>query len=52
MLVSFLQEKKQEEENMVDMGFDEDGEDDDLDPIRGDDEIGNGDEEYMDTEEE
>ncbi len=30
MLVSFLQEKKQEEENMVDMGFDEDGEEDEL----------------------
>lgn len=53
MLVSFLQEKKQEEENMVEMGFDEDGEDDDLNPIIGDDEIGNGDEgEYIDTEEE
>jgi hypothetical protein len=30
MLVSFLQEKKQEEENMVEMGFDEDGEEDDM----------------------
>ena len=30
MLVSFFQKKKQEEQNMVDMGFDEDGEEDDL----------------------
>lgn len=53
MLVSFLQEKKQEEENMVEMGFDEDGEEDDLNPTIEDDEIGNGrEEEYMDTEEE
>jgi len=53
MLVSFFQEKKQEEQNMVEMGFDEDGEEDDLNPIIEDDEIGNGrEEEYVDTEEE
>lgn len=53
MLVSFFQEKKQEEENMVEMGFDEDGEDDDLNPIIGDDEDQNsGREEYIDPDEE
>lgn len=42
MLVTFLQDRKREEENMVEMWFDEDGEDDDLRPNRDEiDEIGN-----------
>jgi hypothetical protein len=33
-LIAFLEQKKEESENMVEMGFDEDGEDDDLVPSR------------------
>lgn len=52
-IISFLETKKDESKNMVEMGFDEDGEDDDLTPIEDPDEIGNGrEEEYVDTEEE
>lgn len=36
-LIHFLEVKKEEQENMVDMGFDEDGEEDDLTPNQNDD---------------
>lgn len=36
-LIHFLEVKKEEQENMVDMGFDEDGEEDDLIPNQNDD---------------
>jgi len=38
-IIHFLETKKEEAANMVDMGFDEDGEEDDLQPQKEEDDI-------------